>query len=248
MYKAVIIDDVVLVRDAIRILGQWDLFGITELYEANNAQEGLDIITREKPDLVITDMKMPVMDGTQLLKKLEEDHLKCKIIIISGFGDFKYTKLAIQSKVVDYILKPIDPQDLNNAIAAAIAQIEQEAPAELDISNNKFPTDNPLIKDIIAFVRKNYMLDITLEELASTFYLSKEHLSRLFKKETGKNLFSYIMDMKLTEARHLLNETSMTVEEIAFHLGFNNGNYFSKVFKKNVGMSPRDFRSAPKKE
>ena len=87
------------------------------------------------------------------------------------------------------------------------------------------------------------MEDISLSLLADTFYLSKEHLSRLFKKETGTNLFSYIMELKLNDAKELLTSTEMTLDEIAFKLGFSNGNYFSKVFKKNTGQSPRDYRS-----
>ena len=148
MYKTVIIDDIVLVRDAIKLLGQWDLFGISQIFEAGNAQDGLDIILRENPDLIITDMKMPVMDGVQLLKKLDEEHIKSKVIIISGFSDFKYTRLAIQSKVIDYILKPIDPQDLNNALSAAITEIEKENPSK-DVKSEENPaTHNQLIDDV----------------------------------------------------------------------------------------------------
>lgn len=241
MYKVIIIDDVVLVRDAIRLLGQWDMFGITGIFEANNAQEGLEIIHREKPELIITDMKMPVMDGTALLKELEEEHIRSKVIIISGFGDFKYTKLAIQSKAIDYILKPIDPQDLNNAIAAAMVEIEKDFPV-CTSHENETSTDNQLINNIIVYINKNYMEEISLSALANTFYLSKEHLSRLFKKETGTNLFSYIMGLKLNEAKRLLVQTDLTLEDIAYKLGFSNGNYFSKVFKKNMGQAPRDYR------
>ena len=79
---------------------------------------------------------------------------------------------------------------------------------------------------------------LSLSDLAEYFFLSKEHLSRLFKKETGQNLFSYIMKLKLTEAKQLLKTTDMTLDDIAFHLGFSNGNYFSKVLKKNVDFRP----------
>lgn len=236
MYKALIIDDVALVRDAVRMLGQWDIFEISEIYEAGNAQEGLAIIEREHPDLIITDMKMPVMDGTALMHYMESNDIPGKIIVISGFSDFSYMRTAIQSGVVDYILKPIDAQDLNNAISAAIEQLEQERPPKTA------PVSNSVIQNVKEFIEKHYMEDISLSDLADTFYLSKEHLSRLFKKETGQNLFSYMMDLKLTEAKRLLTETDRTLDDIAFSLGFSNGNYFSKVFKKNVGISPSSYR------
>lgn len=243
MYKVVIIDDVVLVRDAIKRLGQWGMFGITEIFEANNAKDGLEIIYRESPELIITDMKMPVMNGVELLHHMKENLFITKVIVVSGFSDFNYAKLAIQSKVVDYILKPIDSNDLNNAISSAISQIKKEYPAKSVTLENDFLTDNTIIQELISTIKKNYKSDISLEKLASSSFLSKEHLSRLFKKETGQNLFSYIMNLKLKEAKRLLSETNMTVDDIAFTLGFSNGNYFSKVFKKNVGKAPREYRS-----
>ncbi len=120
-------------RDAIKMLGNWDIFEINEIYEAANAETGLQIILEKKPDIIITDMKMPVMDGTALLRKLEELKIPGKIIIISGFSDYAYTRLAIKSGAIDYILKPIDAQDLNNALAEAVSQLEK------DSTENNYP-------------------------------------------------------------------------------------------------------------
>lgn len=245
MYKAIIIDDIRLVRDAIKMLAEWDVFGIDQLLEADNAQTGLELICRERPDIIITDMKMPIMDGTQLLTKLNELSIPGKVIVISGFSDYKYTRLAIKSGVIDYILKPIDPQDLNNALSAAVAQIEEEkntASGSDDPAPSMTSVNNKVIYDVLAYIDRNYLSPLSLTDLAEHFYLSKEHLSRLFKKETGQNLFSYIMSRKLNEAKHLLETTNMTLDDIAFHLGFSNGNYFSKVFKKNCDLSPSEYR------
>lgn len=250
MYKAIIIDDISLVRDAIRLLAQWDVFGIDQIFEADNAQDGLEIILREQPQIILTDMKMPVMDGTQLLEKLEELHIKSKIIVISGFSDYKYTRLAIKSGAIDYILKPIDPQDLNNALATAVSQLEleatvSEASAVQDTETAEPVITNQVVNEVIAYINAHYLSNISLSDIAETFFLSKEHLSRLFKKETGQNLFTYIMQLKLTEAKRLLQTTDMTLDDIAYHLSFSNGNYFSKVFKKNCGMAPSEYRSHP---
>lgn len=244
MYKAIVIDDIRLVRDAIQMLAQWDVFGIDQIFEADNAQTGLDIICREHPDIIITDMKMPIMDGSQLLEKLNELSIDSKVIVISGFSDYKYTRLAIKSGVIDYILKPVDPQDLNNALAAAVAQLEQEKTESATPDPTPQNTvSNKVIFEVIAYIEQHYLSNISLSDLADHFYLSKEHLSRLFKKETGQNLFSYIMDLKLTEAKRLLKTTDMTLDDIAYRLGFSNGNYFSKVFKKNCQLSPSEYRN-----
>lgn len=238
MYKVLIIDDVALVRDAVKMLGQWDVFDISEIFEARNAKEAISVIQQQHPDIIITDMKMPVMDGPALMQYMEEQHIPGKIIVISGFSDFSYMRTAIQSGVVDCILKPIDAQDLNNAISAATGQLEREAQYRKEKSPAAVQTSNPIVQSIKEFIEEKYQENISLSDLADTFYLSKEHLSRLFKKETGQNLFSYIMELKLKEARRLLIETDRTLDDIAFSLGFSNGNYFSKVFKKIPAFLP----------
>jgi len=168
--------------------------------------------------------------------------------VISGFSDFKYTRLAIQAGVIDYILKPVDPQDLNNALSAAVSQLESET-GETENSNSFSPhatgtaATSKVVSDVFDYINAHYLENISLTDIAETFFLSKEHLSRLFKKETGQNLFSYIMQLKLTEAKRLLQTTDMTLDDIAWHLGFSNGNYFSKVFKKNCRMSPSEYRN-----
>lgn len=159
MYKVLIMDDIALVRDAVRILGQWDVFDISEIYEAENAREGLSMIQAHHPDIIITDIKMPVMDGIAFMQYMETEHVHGKIIVISGFSDFSYMRAAIQSGVVDYILKPIDSQDLNNAISAAIAQLEQAALYKQEKSSPAMEhSSNSVVQDIKLFIDKNYKL------------------------------------------------------------------------------------------
>lgn len=172
MYKVIIIDDIRLVRDAIKMLAQWDIFGIDKILEADNAQTGLELICQEHPDIIITDMKMPIMDGTQLLQKLEELSIKSKVIVISGFSDYKYTRLAIKSGVIDYILKPIDPQDLNNALASAVSQLEQESGEtdEPSSDDTKQIVSNKVICDVISYIDQHYLSNISLADIAEQFF------------------------------------------------------------------------------
>lgn len=244
MFKAVIIDDEDLVREAVRLLGRWEEFGIRRIFEAMNAKDGLAIIDKEKPDLIITDMKMPVMNGVELLKELVSRQSGSPIIVVSGFSDFEYTKQAIRSKVVDYILKPIDAQDLNNAIATAVSKLEERADGiEPVLESDDNLVSNRIMSDIFAYIKENYAREITLEDLSHRFYASKEHISRTFKREYKTNLFNYITDLKIAKAKELLVKTSLSVEEIATSVGFSNGNYFSKAFKKFLNITPSEFRS-----
>ncbi|NEW09188.1 helix-turn-helix domain-containing protein [Paenibacillus sp. SYP-B3998] len=121
--KVVIIDDEYWTRDSIRRLAEWGRLGIDQIEEAEDGLSGLSIIGDIHPDIVITDMKMRGMDGTQLLQKLSEDYPFIRKIVISGYDDFSYTKQAILSKVDEYILKPINPKELNRALDKAVREL-----------------------------------------------------------------------------------------------------------------------------
>lgn len=244
MYKAIIIDDEDLVREAIIALGKWKDFGITKICEADNAKSALEIIDKEMPDIVVTDMKMPVMDGMELLKELDFKHFHVKVIVVSGFSDYEYTRQAIRSNVVDYILKPIDSQDLNNAIATAISEIEddEERTGNYEERNAGFVERNSIF-EIEKYVKDNFNNEITLEELAHKFYISKEYISRLFKKQFNTNLFDYLATLRIENAKELILKTQYSIEEIALRVGFSNGNYFSKAFRKKTNLSPSEYRN-----
>jgi two-component system response regulator YesN len=125
MYKTLIIDDEQPARRAIRALGQWEQHRISEVYEAENGMQGLELLTRHEPDLVFVDMKMPHLGGVEFMKKAGSVP-GAKFIVISGFDDFCYTRSAVQAGAVDYLLKPIKRKELNDAIAKAVEQLDRE--------------------------------------------------------------------------------------------------------------------------
>jgi two-component system, response regulator YesN len=126
MLKVVIADDERKVRNAIIKLGDWEGIGLKIVGEVQDGDMLCEIIASEMPDIVITDMKMPGICGSELIKKLSDEYKNIKIIIVSGFDDFQYTKQAISSKVLDYILKPVDGENLNSALRNAVSEFQVE--------------------------------------------------------------------------------------------------------------------------
>lgn len=114
--KVLIVDDEKHVREAIRYFVPWDKYRISAIYEAVNGQEAIRIMQEEQPAVVFTDMRMPLMDGAQLLEWLHVHYPNTKTIVISGYQDFKYVKPAIVYGGTDYLLKPLNSRQL---IAAA---------------------------------------------------------------------------------------------------------------------------------
>ncbi|UQZ33600.1 DNA-binding response regulator [Paenibacillus sp. PK3_47] len=113
--KVLIVDDEKPVREAIRYFVPWDKYQISEVYEATNGQEATAIMQEQQPAVVFTDMRMPLMDGAQLLEWLHAHYPNTKTIVISGYQDFKYVKPAIVYGGTDYLLKPLNSRQLIEA-------------------------------------------------------------------------------------------------------------------------------------
>lgn len=124
--KAIIIDDEKHVREGLLLLADWKRFGIVEIFEARDGEEAKDIIVEKQPEIIFTDMNMPKIDGIDLLKWLHAENFGCKTIVISGYDDFHYMRNAIYYGSFDYILKPIEPDILNETIERAIKEWKRE--------------------------------------------------------------------------------------------------------------------------
>ncbi|MFD2671497.1 response regulator [Marinicrinis sediminis] len=123
MYRAVIIDDEPWARQVVKSLAHWDQLQITVVGEAEDGSVGFRLIEQLVPDIVITDMRMPGLDGVELLQTIYAQYPSIKIIVMSGYDDFVYLKQAVRSRAVEYLLKPIDPADLNEALASCTKEL-----------------------------------------------------------------------------------------------------------------------------
>ncbi|MBW4079874.1 response regulator [Paenibacillus sp. S150] len=126
--RLLIIDDERSARETAKMLVDFEALGFQEILEAGNGEEALAIIHQRKPELIITDMKMPRLDGIGLLDVLNQMNERFKVIVISGYSDFEYTKIAIRSKVVDYLLKPIKQEELLAALKKGIEEMHSDPP------------------------------------------------------------------------------------------------------------------------
>lgn len=241
MYSALIVDDEAPARQLLKALGRWNDIHVTNIYEADSAQEGLTIAQIMKPDIILCDMQMPVQDGVYFLKELEKNLKLPKVLVISGYTSFEYTHQAIVSKVFNYLVKPINRVELNKNLFEMINALEEERA-------NKTPElppdagDFDVITSIKQYVEKNYSQSLSLEQLSSHFFISKEHISRCFKKKYGIGLFDFVNECRMSEVKKLLKATSYSVDEIAEKTGYSCGNYLSKAFKKQFGITPGEYR------
>ena len=126
MYKAVIIDNEPWTREVIKSLGQWKDLGIEVIGEASDGEYGRELISHLAPDIILTDVRMPHLNGIDLVTLLRKEGNTSKVIIISGYDDFDYIHSVIKLDVIDYLLKPIKPEELNEQLARAVALLQKE--------------------------------------------------------------------------------------------------------------------------
>lgn len=135
MIKTIIVDDEVWVCKLICNIIDWEQYGFTIIGQAHNGNEAMKLISEVHPDLVFTDIRMPGMDGLEVAKKTAELGLDTKFVIISGYSDFSYAKSAIEQGVFDYLLKPVEPNDLIALLKRLRTQLDQEFEKETTLQN-----------------------------------------------------------------------------------------------------------------
>lgn len=227
----------------------WDEMDMYIAGEAMNGLEALEIARSIEPDIIITDIKMPMSDGLELISNVRKNEISCKFIILSAYGEFEYAKKAIEYGVSDYILKPIDKQNLLNILSRIKTEIEKSTSRENEQANmvqrvKSLEKSDYIVHRIKKYVEDNYTSNISLDSLAGSLNISKYYLSHLFRKSTGGSFWDYLTEYRIEKAKNLLLYTNDKTYEIAIKVGYENASYFSTIFKKCVGVTPVEFKNS----
>lgn len=216
---------------------------------AGTAQTGLQALALVKemtPDLLITDIRMPELDGIGLLEKVRERFPLMKLFIISGFSEFEYARSAISLNVSDYLLKPIDPDELYQALLKVQNSLRTEQSSYLDIFNEEMNRQPPeqIASTLRDFILTNFYTDINLNLIANNMHYSASYLTKIFLQQYNTTPSKYIITLRMQKAQQLLSHTpGMSIRQIGEAVGYHEQGYFSRIFKKNVGLSPLDYRA-----
>lgn len=245
MYKALIVDDEKPVRTVIAALGKWNAFGIERPATASNGMEALCCMRELHPDIVFVDMRMPVIAGPEFLKQASDEFPQAKYIVVSGYDEFSYAKVALQNGALDYLLKPVVEEELNIALEKAVKQLNQDrhlTPPEAPAAD--IPPLSQIPDIIKEYVEKNYAAEIKLNMFSEKYFFTKEYLSKLFKKKFGYGIYEYALMLRMNRAKELLQDEEIQIQEVSDRLGYSNNNYFSKAFKNYYGFSPTEYRDS----
>ena len=237
--KLLIADDELIVLDTMKSILQWPEYGIGEILTALDGESALSLFQSERPDIVITDIRMPKMGGLELISKIREEDESVSIIIFSAYSEFEYARQAISKKIVDYLVKPIHLPDFERIIQKIVAQIRENR-ARTD-EGERHPAYKKIILDVMEYAAEHFCEDITLSSIAEKFLIDYCYLSKFFKKETGKLFSAYLMELRIAEAKKLLKNPDAKVYEVSEWIGYHDVKYFRKIFKESESLTPNEY-------
>lgn len=245
MYKVVVVEDEKLVRSGIVHGTNWSQINCMVAGEAADGEEGIEAAKKYHPDVIITDVCMPKMDGIEMVRQLREEGIEAVVIFLTAYDEFRYAQQAVRLGAADYLLKPFEDGALEETVAGILAKNKKDA-AEMTDVNELILTKgdkSKYIMDAIAYIDENYANPkISVKTAAESLGISEGHLSHLFRKETDFTFLSYLTQCRVRMAKKLLKDYRYKVYEVAELVGYRDITYFSVIFKKAVGVSPSEYQ------
>ena len=244
MLKVLVVDDESVVRKGIVLGIDWTSMGCVVVGEASNGEEGIAAAEQYNPNLIITDIRMPRMDGIEMMFELRKRGCRAHVIMLTAYDDFSYARSALQFGASDYLLKPFRNQEL-------IAAVNKVLEREQDMTSMKPQDMLPLVKgdkskyvmEALNYIAEHYNdSDISITPIAHSLGVSESHLSHVFKKETSYTIVGYLTQYRIHRAMELLRDCRYKVYEVSEMVGYRDVAYFGSIFKKLTGISPSEYQ------
>ena len=244
-YRAVVAEDeVLLLNNLVQKINTSDT-GFTVAGQAQTGIQALELVRELNPDLLITDIRMPVMDGLTLIEKVREFNSEIDIVITSGYSDFDYARRALHHHVKEYLLKPVDKDELYRVLDT-LSRRYMALSCDISVPGGDSvtaSTPEQAITFIHEYISGHYNEDINFTDLADSIGYNPAYLTRLFFQEYGSTPSKHLTLVRIQKAQQmLLRNPELTVQQIGEAVGYFEQGYFSRVFKKQTGHSPMSYR------
>ena len=236
----VVEDEKRLARNIAKHIEENPMFQVIEIF--TNGEDAWEYIRQQPPAFVITDISMPVMDGLELVKRIHAAALPVHCVILTGYADFQFAQAAIRANVEDYLLKPVNPEELQALLRKIEIRIMAETGDVFSQGKNENLSPEEITSLVKEYVRSNYAGEISLNVLADKLGFSSSYLTKVFSKAEGCTPSAYIREYRMNIARRLLDQPAATVVAVAEAVGYADPFHFSKSFKQTFGYSPSEHR------
>lgn len=235
--RVLLVDDEIMIREGFKRLFDWEAHECEVVGEAADGMEALARMDALKPDIVIMDINIPIMNGLKVIQLGRIKHPEMAFVIVSGYDDFSYCREALRLQITDYILKPVNYEEFGACIDnLKISLFERR------ITKEPKEQEERTITLLTRYLQEHMAEELSLSVLAEQFYLNPQYISQLFKNEIGVGFLTYLTNIRMEKAKKLLLSTSYSIAEVAEQSGYGDYRVFTKVFKKTEGITPSQYR------
>lgn len=245
MMRILIADDEHMEREMLQEMLQKQFGTEVEIRLAESGKQAVDEALMFDAELILMDIEMPGMNGLTAAGQILERKPDCKVIFITAYSLFSYAREAVKLGACDYILKPVNPEEVEQAINRACIQLESRKQLVREAADDSEEMENGdvLMNKVKQYLKCNYMLyDISLDSVSGIVNMAPAYFSSRFKKYFGVNFVDYVAELRMNAAQELLKDPLRSTSEIATMVGYDSANYFTRAFKKHLGVTPTDYR------
>lgn len=242
MIRAFIVDDEKVIRDGLTKMIVNACPGVSVVGSATNGHAALAELRRLKPDICLVDMKMPIMDGAEMIRQVRQEDTHVRFVVISGYAEFEYARKLIGYGCSAYLFKPVKISELAQVVLAIRDELDGQAPQPIDEDTLESTSERYIIRQALQYIRNNYQTNLSLSDVAEAVHMNSSYFCQLFKKETSVTFLTYLTNYRIECAKELLSSSNFRIAEIGAMVGIADSKYFSKVFRKVTGTTPAAWR------
>lgn len=236
MYRTIIVDDDRWAIEDIRASFRFEQWGFEITAVCASAEEALPVLLDQKPDLIVSDIRMGCMSGLELIRACREQGLQSIFVIVSGYDDFCYVQDAFRYGVFFYLLKPLDDAKVYDLMRSICDKLQKEGFSPPPASDKQ-----DSIARAIEYINAHFAEPITLEIVADQVHLNMTYLSQMLSRRLGVPFTHYRNALRIRCAKQLIASGCDNMTEVAGKVGFESSSQFSRVFRRYERMSPQQF-------
>lgn len=250
MYKILLVEDDMALHYVYKKMKVWEKNDFTIACIASNGKEALEVLERQEFDMLVTDIRMPVLDGICLLKKMSERKIDIYTIILSSYNEFEYARQAMIYGAADFIVKPLKEKEIGSALLRAKRQFEGdlqkgdmlEKIKQHIVADGGEIEDEVFLEKVLEYIMKYVTENKTMEDVAVYMELSKDYFGKLCKNKFNITFKQIQTITKMEYAGYLLCNSNIKIYELGERLGYSTSDYFSKIFTETMGVNPVKYR------
>ena len=273
MYRVMIAYDERIERLALRKSLSKHMAEVCEIYEASNGREAVRIYEENQIQIAILDIEMPGMNGIQAAEEIRRRDPECCIIFITAFDAFDYARKAIRVRAMEYLVKPYEEEEFLNVMEEAVRLTQKRIAGQENGRSGARPAGGQFTEGteengtftgeqeeeesqgrlaavshrIASYISMHYMEDISMQDAARAMNYAEAYFCKLFKQCFSCNFTTYLTRLRMEEAKKLLACPTVNIKEIGEAVGYSDSNYFAKVFRRYLGVSPTEYRAKQSK-